>query len=354
MTRYLGEASFRPGLAWSVHESKVMSILHHLLQRLGFINLARYGLVLTPEDRILSLRPTVLDDGAGGRIVGWQDRDTAMVELKVWAPAQSTAVHALASRVSLPPIAAPEIAPSPSNTQAITADSADQPVPVAASVEVIAVAVAPGPTVDEDDWEWTIALARARVAAEEAEAAALVGPPPPVPPRPSPPTTRPMAVVASRDSASVSSAAWSKTAPFGTIDRDDSRAPMKPVVTAPRVAPAAPPPMPRAAAPATVIPVPPLPTIQSIARGGRLEPVVRPSSASSASVPASVPPASGYHLAKGSGPVDPTILSGDALMPDDTDPNLRVGDRTKPGIVLPPAARAVQLPSVKRRLAARR
>jgi len=355
MTRYPGETSFRPGLAWSVHESKVMPILQHLLQRLGFIKLDRYGLVLTPEDRILSLHPTVLDDGAGGRIVGWKDHDMAMFELKAWAPAQSTVVRALASRVSMPLIAAPEIAPSLINNPVITANYADPPVPVAASVEVMAVAVAPGPTVDEDDWEWTIALARARGATEEAEAAALVGPPPPAPPRPSPPTTRPMAVVATRDSSSGSSVARSKTAPFGAIDGDASRAPAKPGVTVPRVAPAAPPPaMPRAAAPATVIPVPPLPSIQGTARGGRLEPVVRPISASSASAPTSVPTTSGYQLAKGSGPVDPPPPSRHASMSDDTESNLRVGDRTKPGIALPPAARAVQLPSVKRRLAARR
>jgi hypothetical protein len=41
-------------------------------------------------------------------------------------------------------------------------------------------------------------------------------------------------------------------------------------------------------------------------------------------------------------------------MSDDTEPNLRVGDRTKPGIAMPAAARAVQLPSVKRRMAMRR
>jgi hypothetical protein len=159
-----------------------------------------------------------------------------------------------------------------------------------------------------------------------------------------------MAVVATRDSLP---AASSKTAPIGAIDHDDgSRGPTKPVVAIPRVAPAAPPPeMPRAAAPVTVIPVPPLPSVQKLARAGRLEPVVR---TNSASVPAPVPATAGYQFAKGTGPVDPTTPSRDAPMSDDTEPNLRVGDRTKPGIALPPAARAVQLPSVKRRMAMRR
>ncbi len=325
-----------------------MPIIQHLLERLGFVKLGRYGLVLTPEGRILSLHPTVLDDGTGGRIVGWQDGDIASIELKAWAPAPPTSVRSLASRVATPAIAAPEIAPSPIDTPAITAGSLRLPGPVAASAAVMAVAVAPEPTVDEDDWEWTIALARSRVASEEAEAAALDGPPPPAPPPPSP-KTRPMAVVATRGSSSASSAASPKTAPVGAIDHDDHfRVPTKSGVTIPRVAPADPPPeKPRAAAPVTVIPVPPLPSIQNIARAGRLEPVVR-------TTPASVPPTSGYPFAKGTGSVDPGTTSRGAAMSDDTEPNLRVGDRTKPGIALPPAARAVQLPSVKRRLAMRR
>ena len=291
-----------------------MPIIQHLLQRLGFVKLGRYGLVLTPEDRILSLHPKVLDDGAGGRIVGWQDGDIAMVELKAWATAQPTAVQALASRVAMSRIAAAEISPLPIDSPAITAASVDPPVPVVASAPVMAVLVAPEPTVDEDDWEWTIALARARVATEEAEAAALAGPPPPAPPRPAPPRTRPMAVVATKDSSSAFSDAWSKIASTGAIDHDDhSRVPAKPVMPVSRVASSAPPPeMPRAAVPVTVIPVPPLPSIQTIARGGRLEPVVRASSASP-------PSTSGHQLAKGSGPFDPTTMSRDAPMSDDTD-----------------------------------
>ncbi len=52
-----------------------MPAIEHLLKRMGFVRLSKYGLVLTPEGRIMSLRPAVLDDGMGGRIVGWRDHD---------------------------------------------------------------------------------------------------------------------------------------------------------------------------------------------------------------------------------------------------------------------------------------
>ena len=44
--------------------------ISRLLARLGFVRIGRFGLVLTPDDRILSTRPAVLDDGLGGKIVG--------------------------------------------------------------------------------------------------------------------------------------------------------------------------------------------------------------------------------------------------------------------------------------------
>jgi hypothetical protein len=59
--------------------------------------------------------------------------------------------------------------------------------------------------------------------------------------------------------------------------------------------------------------------------------------------------ASPRRFPKGTGPVSPRTTSRMAAMPDDTDPNVNVGDRTTPGIALPPAARAVSLPSIKRR-----
>ena len=61
--------------------------------------LSRYGLVMTHDDRILSTRPAVLDDGAGGRIVGWQDGDLAAMELPSY---ETEAVH----RAAMAPFAA--------------------------------------------------------------------------------------------------------------------------------------------------------------------------------------------------------------------------------------------------------
>lgn len=218
-----------------------------------------------------------------------------------------------------------------------------------ASEAVMPVSVAPEPIVDEDDWEWTIALARARAAAEDAEAAAVAGPPP----RSSPVRTRPMPAVAmpaAMKNPASSSTEWPKTAPIGSIDYEDySRAPLRPAVTIPRTAPEPPPPeMPRAVAPSTVIPVPVLPTMQNTARASRLEPVVR-------TIPAQAPPSTVSRFALGTGPVDSaTPAHGVSSFSGDAEHNLSVGDRTKPGVALPPAARAVQLPSVKRRMALRR
>jgi hypothetical protein len=332
-----------------------MPAIQHLLQRWGFVKLGRYGLVLTPEGRILSMRPAVLDDGSGARIVGWQDSDLAETELRAWEPAKPASVRAVASRVVMPQAAAPKSAASSTEIIAITESYVSSSVSASASAVMMPAAVAPEPMVDEDDWEWTIALARARVAAEEVEAAAAAGPPPP-PMRAAPAKTRPMAAVAMKDPAS--SGEWPKTETIGAIDYDNSRVAPRPAVAIPRVTPAAPPrelsraaapspELPRAPAPSTVIPVPALPSMQNVGRASRLEPVVRTGGTQD-------PPASLRRLAKGTGPVDPTTASRTMpAMSDDTEPNLSVGDRTTPGIALPPAARAVQLPSVKRRNATR-
>lgn len=319
-----------------------MPVIQNLLRRWGFVKLDRYGLMQAPDGRILSMRPAVLDDGAGGRVVGWEDGDLAMTELPAW-PAQPSPLRALASRVAMPPTAAPaQLLAGP----AIPATSGATPEPAATSAAVMAVEVAPEPRVDEDDWEWTIALARARAVTEDAEATAAAGPPPP---RPSQGRTRPMAAVATKD-ASASSAAWPTTEPIGAIDYDNAaRVTATPVVAIPRVTPAAsapraPAPLPRAAAPGTVIPVPVLPAMQHRGGPARLAPVVR-------TTPAPAPPASQQRFAQGTGPVDPKTTPP---MSDDTQPNLSVGDRTTPGIAMPMIARAVELPSVKRRTAMRR
>jgi hypothetical protein len=82
--------------------------------------------------------------------------------------------------------------------------------------------------------------------------------------------------------------------------------------------------------PSTVIPVPVLPSVHSTPRAGGLAPVVRTTPA-----PPPRPHRAPARLATGT-------------------PELSIGDRTKPGIVMPSAARAVELPSIRRGMASRR
>jgi len=92
-----------------------MPAIEHLLKRMGFVRLTKYGLVLTPEGRIMSLRP-VLDDGSGGQIVGWRDRDLASAELQRWEPVRPAPRGAVAAPVATPmliPPAPPRVAPQP-------------------------------------------------------------------------------------------------------------------------------------------------------------------------------------------------------------------------------------------------
>ena len=124
-----------------------MSMFHRLLQRWGFVKLERYGLVRTADDRILTTRAKILDDGAGGRIVGWQDGDPAAVQLAAWEPPRRKSVKQLIPTISTRP---------------------ERPAP--ASAAVMTAAVAGAPVVDEDDWEWTIALAKARAVSTAAPA----------------------------------------------------------------------------------------------------------------------------------------------------------------------------------------
>ena len=93
-------------------------------------------------------------------------------------------------------------------------------------------------------------------------------------------------------------------------------------------------------APATVIPVPLLPSILDVGRSTWLEPVVRTTVAA--------PPASPPRLAKGTAPIDADTEQIPA-MSEDTVQSFPVGDHTTPGVGMPLAARAVALPSIKRR-----
>lgn len=160
-----------------------MGAIERFLAKWGYAKLDRYGLVLTPDDRILATRPAVLDDGIGGRIVGWRAQDLAASELETWTPGVVKARREILT-ISLPagpPPPAVVFAPDPPVARAPAPASAPAPAPapvlawpVAAPVaarSVPAPVVAPEPPVEEDEWEWEIAVARARAeAADAAEA----------------------------------------------------------------------------------------------------------------------------------------------------------------------------------------
>jgi hypothetical protein len=336
-----------------------MPAIDSMLKRFGFVRLSRYGLVLTPEGRIMSLRPEILDDGTGSKIVGWQDRDLAAVELARWEPARPAPQRAVATRVAVAAAPAPVVRIPP-----LVAAPTPAPVPVnlpeVVRMPVISVApVAPPPELDEDDWEWTIAIARARAVAEEVQAATIPAPMPSrpssprrtrqdtVPPPPSeraittrtaPPKfisakTQPMATVAmARDP--IDTGDWPKTEPLGTIDYNDYTNPASEVARvvktaaaraiAPRPAPA---PMPavrtRAPSPTTIIPVPKLPRL---ADGRTVEPVVSP-----------------RRLAKGTGPqLDASARRPSVIPPLPIHP--AEDEKTSPGIALPRRATTGGLP----------
>ena len=161
-----------------------MGAIHNLLERLGYVKLGRYGLLLTPDGRILSQRPSVLDDGGGNKIVGWQESDLAAMELEKWEPPRPARKKATAIRVAVataPTIPAPA-RPMLPQVAAVVAPAVKLPGMTAPVVAPVVAAPVAAPTVparvdaadepEDDDWEWTIAVARARAAAEEAEQAA--------------------------------------------------------------------------------------------------------------------------------------------------------------------------------------
>ena len=157
-----------------------MAAIENLMKRWGFVRLSRYGLVLTPEGRIMSLRPEVLDDGTGGKIVGWRDRDLAAAELARFevpaaAPAVATPVASASKTIRVsPPVAASTISPLVAAPRAVAvAVPLASPTLAARSIPAIPkppappitrpfLAVAPVAEPEEDEWEWEIALARAR------------------------------------------------------------------------------------------------------------------------------------------------------------------------------------------------
>ncbi|MBL0216107.1 MAG: hypothetical protein IPQ07_19770 [Myxococcales bacterium] len=349
------------------------------MKKLGYVKLSSYGLVLTPEGRVLSMRPAALDDGLGHRIVGWQDGDLAAMELDKWEPARPAPKAAVATRVAASPPQLPTrpFSAAPSAIPGMVVRETSLPITVAqvptikqpapAPMTARAPIVAPEPVVEEDDWEWTIAIARARAAADEAELAAAAPPPPA--PKWIPAKTLPLAKVAAMKPDPIQDDAWPKTEPLGELDYNDYASPMAEVVrvvrlantprvvmpakaTPPKAMPvvvpvvAAPVPAqareyPRAKSPVTVIPVPKLPNISSSAstpRALHIAPVVRTSAA---------PIAPPRRIAKGTGPYLPKTAPMAVVAAPRRD------DDTVPGIVLPPISRtispSVSLPSIVKR-----
>jgi hypothetical protein len=129
-----------------------MAAISGLLARFGFVRIRTYGLILTAEGRILSTRHAILDDGLGGKIVGWNDGDLATMELERWHPGTAPTAPAVRAKPLMRPPMAP---PKPVQAPVIAAVRAPSPVQVAHD----------GPA-DEDEWEWEIAVARARAAAD--------------------------------------------------------------------------------------------------------------------------------------------------------------------------------------------
>jgi hypothetical protein len=315
-----------------------MPVFQELLRRLGFVKLGRYGLTLTADDRIVSTRPAVLDDGGGQRVVGWRDDDLAMAELAPWQSAvdgaqppvrraqlsatQPPRLPGVSLRVAaVLPVAQPMI-PQPSRSAQVAAHAA---APVAPA-HAMPLAVAPEAVVAEDDWEWSIALAKARAAADETTAPLV-----PLQPMPAPAIAMIPAPMTGPPAPPPLFAQSTPASPLSARARTPSAPPL-PGQPAP-LGSSTPP-------PATVIPVPRLPSIRDAERAGRFEPVVRTTIG-----PAPAPPPG--RLAKGTAPIGSDTEETPAVMSDDTELTLSVGDRTTPGVAMPLVARAVALPSIK-------
>ena len=285
-----------------------------LLRRLGFVKLDTYGLVLTSEDRILSIRSTVLDDGLGQKIVGWQEGDLAAMELERWAPTQLATRNATAKPVAIfnqvalaPTVPSPAMPPPvprakppttpPAHTQPPLPGMTIAPVrPVAVAqplgtlapkqnrpptplpLETLPMGRVADPTeVGEDEWEWEIAVARARAAAEWAEEAAqqiatqAKAPQLPVKKKRA---TSPIAIVAEPKHDAIKTDNWPKTeplmeaweltsstqAPARVLPRVKSPTPAKPIVMIPTHTPAPAPPI--------------LSTLPSVSPRAPLQPIV--------------------------------------------------------------------------------
>ncbi len=310
-----------------MHSHARMGAIQNLLGKLGYVNLDRYGLLLTPDGRVLSQRPAVLDDGLGGRIVGWEDGDLAAMELEQWEPARPAKKRATARRVAV--AMAPTI-PAPARPQAplaarIVAPAAPvvvAPAPAvapAAAAAPFAAAPAPAPAVvapptqppaveaadepEDDDWEWVIAIARARAAADEVETAAAA-------PKFIAAQTQPMAKVATPAPAAKHVVAAKPVPPPLPPPGEDTKLGVKSYE-----------PPKRAPSPKTIIPVPQLPRVTDPS-------LVRPAVVARGTGPqASQAPL--RRVPRSTNRIEDTVRTAPAPAND---------DRTSPGIALPPAS----------------
>ena len=184
--------------------------LHSFLERLGFVRLRDFGLLLTPDRRIVTTRE-VLDDGYGATVVGWEDSDLAAAELVKKRRATTNGGANVAFRPLPPPpptlptklgvvkkatapmmapvVAAPIPPPVPaspapvvaakanviarpaganpftSNTVAYPSSKSDSSQFAATEIVAMPTFVPSGDDDDfakEDEWEWQIAKARAQ------------------------------------------------------------------------------------------------------------------------------------------------------------------------------------------------
>ena len=163
-----------------------MGAIKSFLRSRGFAKLSDYGLLLTADDRVMSTRQAVLDDGAGSPIVGWREGDLAAMELERWGAGSPPAPAPEPKPLPTPPPAPQSVAaaPKPAAPPAPPKRAAPPapPKPVAPPPPVARAAPPPPPkpvpkAPEEDEWEWEIAMARARAAAEQVEEAARGTPP---------------------------------------------------------------------------------------------------------------------------------------------------------------------------------
>ena len=148
-----------------------------LLERLGFVRLRDYGLLLTVDGRIVTTRK-ILDDGFGAVVVGYSGGDLAALELApeakappIEAPPPLPFAPTVAARVVPAPQAPVVTAPIAPVVAAPVVAAAPVAAPMAAPVAAPPEAAAAEPAAaepSEDEWEWEIAMARARAEAANA------------------------------------------------------------------------------------------------------------------------------------------------------------------------------------------